>query len=167
MVRSLFVLVLTALFFAACAGSPIAVAPTPVPICTKQEAALFLNQVHPLIMESIGAGLDTGITQAMQGEERPLQLEALQEVRRRAQALDVPPCAAAVKEQFVHSIDTQIAANRSFGQSSDSASKALVQQFIQDLAVFYENVTHLRRGEPLTLSTPTASVPVPTVDQAP
>jgi hypothetical protein len=140
------------LLLAACAGSPLAAAPTPEPSCAEQSAP-FISQVQPLVQEWTDAATLAGQTPRV---ALAPQIDKLQEIRRRAQALEAPACAMPAKQHLVDSMDFSIKGFLAFlGQQSDSATSKLFTQATDNLTAFTNDIQHIQAGEVLTPMEPT------------
>lgn len=101
-----FVLLAILLPLIAC-GAPVAAVPTIAPtaaLCGPQAAA-FITAIQPIISEWSDASTLAGNT--ARASLSP-QIEKLQEIRRRVEALDVPACASPARDHFVNGMNAAI-----------------------------------------------------------
>lgn len=129
------------LLLAACAGSPLAAAPTPEPSCAEQSAP-FISQVQPLVQEWTDAATLAGQTPRV---ALAPQIDKLQEIRRRAQALEAPACAMPAKQHLDASMNASIKASLAFlGQQGDSRVVGLDAVAKDELVAFTAALTILQ-----------------------
>ncbi len=165
MICSLIVSVVALILLAGCTGSPLAAAPTPEPSCAEQSAP-FISQVQPLVQEWSDAATLAGQTPRV---ALAPQIDKLQEIRRRAQALQSPACAMPAKQHLVDSMDFSIKGFLAFLGQQPRSDKLLTQAS-DNMTAFATDVQHIQAGEPLTPMQPTfidgLGVSLATIQQA-
>jgi len=118
--------------------------PLPTPTCAMQ-AAPFLKEIDPLARE-----WDDAVTLANSTPRASLsnQIEKLQALRRKVEALDAPECAAAVKAYLVDTMDAMTRGFIAFlGQKSDSQVQALFSVGKDEQAQFAEALQRVKAGK--------------------
>lgn len=148
--------VVAALVIVGCGAAPeVAVVPTVVPTPTpncQEQAAPFLSKA-----ESLARVWDDANTLAGQTPRASLstQIDKLQSIRRDAEDLEAPECAAAVKQHLVNTMDTTIRGFIAFlGQKSDPEVKPLFTIASQEQTAFQQAVQQLKAGTPIPTAEP-------------
>ncbi len=151
-------------FLLVACGNPLAAAPTPSPTPTcQQQAAPFLAE-----MQSIAREWDDANALAGQTPRSALaqQIESLQTVRRKAEDVQAPDCAAAVKTALVGSMEATIQGFIAFlGQSPDTEVSAAFTVATDKMKAFNDALMVVN-GIPLPTPTPapTPTIALPTRD---
>jgi hypothetical protein len=140
------------LALAGCGGSPEAVAPpstaTTAPDC-KRQSATFIGQIEPLARE-----WDDAVTLANSTQRASLsaQIDKLQALRRRAEDLQAPECAAVVKQHLVDTMDITTRGFLAFLGQKDSDTVFALAAERQSL--YTEAMRQLQAGAPVPTAEP-------------
>jgi hypothetical protein len=153
-----------ALTLSSCGGSPeapVAVKPTIAPVPTAAPTAVptcqilaagYIKQVEPLVRE-----WDDAATLADNTPRVSLasQIEKLQDIQRRSEALQVPDCAATIQQSFIGQMS---ATNRAFvaflGQKPQTTVDDLFAVAHEQQAIFKTEFPHLKADQPIAKSDP-------------
>lgn len=152
-----FIAIIVSASLASCGGSPATVsvptsAPAEIIVECKTQAQAFINDVQPLVRE-----WTDGLALAASTPRLSLaaQIDQLQDIRRRTEAVAVPDCAAPVKASLVSSMERGVAGNLAFlGEKSDDVVSGQFALASADLALFQSQLQQLQSGLPVPTPAP-------------
>lgn len=153
------------LFSLTACGVPGLAEPTPTPTCVVLSAP-FLAEIQPLAREWDDASALAGQTPRSALAQ---QIESLQAVRRKAQDVQAPDCAAAVKTALVESMEATITGYIAFlGQKPDREVNDSFAQASERMQAFTAELGRMNGIEPPTpTALPPTTAPDPTQDRTP
>lgn len=149
---------LVVLVLAACGVGPSAEAPTaaPAPVIASMscadEAAPFLAQIQPLAREWDDANR---LASSTPRASLAPQIDKLQALRRKAEDLEAPDCAAGIKQPLVATMETTTQAFIAFlGQQAEDDVSALFAVATEQHGLFDAAMLQLKDGKPISIAEP-------------